>query len=294
VSAKRPFTLVLFALLAFLAYAQDSPPRVTVLPFEGTGFTKADAQALTLFFETALQNTGRCQIIEQTEVNKILKSHEYALKDFNDPTKAMEIGKLLPANHIVIGTFGTLGDKRYINVKLIDLTTGTIVAARNSTAATLDGLASGFAEMAGRMMGIEPSAAQPSERTQPSAGQPLIIKQASLNFFESANEPQPIGARAYAFSFPTMMTRFVYWELHLDIEPPSGPITFQADALILNPDGSILTRQTVPCRVDAGSLWFKCWMGWGNVNPNNWRPGTYTVNVSIGTQLIAAGFFDIY
>ncbi len=295
-SMRSRFVLaaLLFALLAGRMPAQEALPRVTVLPFEGTGFTKADAQALTLFFETALQNTGRCQIIEQTEVNKILKAHEYVLKDFNDPSKAIEIGKLLPANHIVVGTFGNLGGKRYVNVKLIDLKTGTIVAARNSTAATLDALTSGFEEMAGQMMGKPAAAVRPPERIETSPGRLPVIKQAILNFFESGSEAPPIGSRKYAVSFPALMTRFVNWELHMDIEPPSSSMSFEIETVFLNPDGSVLCKQPVTCRVDAGWAWFKAWHGWGNVNPNNWRQGTYTVMVNMGSHNIVNGFFDIW
>lgn len=292
--ARRLLAAMVIALFALSAQAQETQPRVTVLPFEGTGFTKADAQALTLFFETALQNTGRCQIIEQTEANKILKTHEYVLKDFNDPSKAIEIGKLLPANHIVVGTFGNLGGKRYVNVKLIDLKTGAIVGARNATATTLDALTSSFGEMAGQMMGAPPAAVRPPERIETSPGRLPVVKQAILNFFEGPQDPPPVGSRLYAVSFPTMMTRFVYWELSLDVAPPSSPIPFEVEAVFYTPEGSILSKQTVPCRLEAGSPGLKCWMGWGNVNPNNWRQGTYTVMVNMGSQNIVGGFFDIW
>ncbi len=281
------------ALACALAAAQAPQPRVTVLPFEGIGVARSDVQALTLFFETALQNTGRCQIIEQTEVDKILKSHQYVMSDFNDPTKAVEIGRLIPANHIVLGTVGTLAGKYYVNVKMIELRTGTNVGARNATAASLDQLSETLTDVAGQMMGA-PVAAPP----QPAPPRPWTIPGLSLlgvevKFFESGQGFPPIEQRFYATAFDGFAARYINWELQLKFATTQAPVDVPIDAHFYRSDGSLLAAQNVVGQIQAGGDWYAAWHGWGAPNPGFWTPGTYTLRLSVAGHPLASGIFVV-
>jgi len=282
---RRIAAAACLALAAALAAAQT--PRVTVLPFEGIDVGPGDLQALTLFFETALQNTGRCQIIEQTEVDKILKAHQYVLADFNDPTKAVAIGRLIPADHIVLGAAGRLGSKYYVNVKMIDLRTGTIVGARNATAETIDRLSASLGEVATAMMGLAPA------RSESAAPAGLAIREAALAFFESGPTVPPYGQRAYAASFESRFTRFINWELKLQFPATQAPLTIPVEVRFLRADGSVLTVQTLSGQVEAGWDWFACWNGWGAANTDNWARGTYTVQAFVHGSLAASATFSV-
>ena len=293
----RILAAVCFTLSCVLAAAQSTPPRVTVLPFEGIGVERQDVVALTLFFETALQNTGRCQIIEQTEVDKILKAHQYVMADFNDPDKAVKIGRLIPADHIVLGTVGTLGGRHYVNVKMINLSSGAIVEARNTTADSLEELSALLPEVAGHMTGapIRPAAppASPAVPDAPSVP-PLVIREASLLFFESGSDIPAYGQRVFASAFDTRFTRFVNWELTLRFDQVSEAMFVPVEVRYLRQDGSVQTTQNMQLQIGSGWDWGACWQGWGAATPNNWQPGTYTVEAYVSSRWVAGASFIVH
>jgi TolB-like protein len=288
----RILSALCFTLCCALAAAQSGQPRVTVLPFEGVGVAGEDVLALTLFFETALQNTGRCQIIEQTEVDKILKAHQYVLADFNDPDKAVQIGRLIPADHIVIGTVGILGGRRYVNVKMIDLSSGAIVGARNATADSLEQLSALLPEVAEQMTGAPPRAASPPA-SPPAAGAPLAIREATLLFFESGPDVPAYGERVFASAFDTRTTRFINWELTIWFEQVPAALTVPVEVRFLRYDGSVLTTQNMQFNIGAGWDWGACWQGWEAANPNNWPPGAYTVVAYVASRQVASAVFTV-
>jgi len=298
----RIFAAICFILSCTLASAQSAQQRVTVLPFEGVGVDQQDVLALTLFFETALQNTGRCQIIEQTEVDKILKAHQYVLADFNDPDKAVQIGKLIPADHIVLGTVGTLGGRHYVNVKMINLNSGAIVGARNATADSLEQLSSLLPEVAQQMTGAPasptpapaaaPPAAPPAAPGTPSSP-PLAIREASLLFFESGPDIPVYGQRVFASAFDTRSTRFINWELTLRFDKVSAEMTVPVEVRYLRYDGSVHTTQSMQFNIGAGWTWGACWKGWGAATPNNWPPGTYTVEAYVSSRRVTSAVFTV-
>jgi TolB-like protein len=286
-----------FTLSCVLAAAQSAQPRVTVLPFEGVAVEGQDVLALTLFFETALQNTGRCQIMEQTEVDKILKAHQYVLADFNDPDKAVEIGRLIPADHIVLGTVGILGGRHYVNVKMIDLRTGAIVGARNATADSLEELSALLPAVAEQMTGAPPSPA-PAPAAPPAAPPtaavpPLVIREASLLFFESGPDIPAFGQRVFASVFDTRYTHFINWELTLQFDQVSTEMTVPVEVRYLRYDGSVHTTQSMQFNIGAGWTWGACWKGWGAATPNNWPPGTYTVEAYVSSRRVTSASFIV-
>lgn len=315
----RAFSFLPLLLCAAIAAAAPGAgaeplPRVAVLPFEPGKLTASDAAALTLFAETALQNTGRCVIVEQSQVDKILKAHQYALADFNDPAKAVEIGKLVPADHIVLGTAGILAGKYFLNLKLVDLRTGTNEAARAATAASLEALAEAVGGLAAALVGGSPPRSAPPAAgaspgfvpgpapgvapsapglSPPQAAMPVILG-AGMGFFESGAGIPPLGSRTYSYAFPRGSARFINWEITIDVAPPSGPLSFPLSIVYRRPDGGVHASWEKEARLDRGSAWVKLWDGWGSAAPGTWAAGAYRVEAYSGGTLLAWAVFELY
>ncbi len=274
----------------------DGPLRIAVLPFEGDGLSAADARGLTLFFEAALQNTGLCELVEQTEVGRILKAHEFALSDFSDPDKAVAIGKLVPADTIAIGVAGTLGGKPYLNVKLIDLRTGTVVAARGVTAPDVAALAAELNALAAGVLGRPGSAAPeraPAPAAVPASDIPAVARY-MLAAYESGPGVPPPEARIYASTFDTSNTRFINWDLVLEFAPPVARyMELPLIATIYRSNGSVLPVQTMTAYLQAGWTWFRTGNGWGSPYTYNWAPDAYLIQISLGSRAVAQVRFDV-
>ncbi len=74
-------------------------------------------------------------VVERTEIEKLIKEQKLGASGFVDPDQAVAIGKMAGADSIVIGS-GALEDKsgdvlKYFTVKIIDLKSGSVVITAN-------------------------------------------------------------------------------------------------------------------------------------------------------------------
>lgn len=113
-----------FALIPSPSFCQSNLARIVVINFNYINVPKADAVAITGLFETALVKTKAYYVIEQNQVADILKTQEISLAFCTDEKCAIEVGKLLSAEQIVLGTLSYIGGKYILNVKIIDVLTG--------------------------------------------------------------------------------------------------------------------------------------------------------------------------
>ncbi len=121
--------ILIFSLFLTIQISAQEKPVIAVIPFDATGISNEDAFGLTLFFETALQNIIIFDIVEHMQVDKILEAQEYSLSDFTDQNAGIQIGQLLSANQIIIGTAGKIGEDYYLNIKIIDVQSGINISA---------------------------------------------------------------------------------------------------------------------------------------------------------------------
>ncbi len=77
-------------------------------------------------FEIA--NLGTLKVIERDNFNKILEEQKLALSDLMDTENAIEIGKLLTANHILTGSVIEMPGSVVIFGRIIDVETAEILS----------------------------------------------------------------------------------------------------------------------------------------------------------------------
>ena len=104
------------------------------------GVSENDAIIITGLFETALVKTESFEIIEQNQIESIMEAQAYSLGGCTDESCAIEVGKLLSAEQIILGDLSAIGSKIILNAKIIDVELG-----RNIKADTVD--AQGMEEM---------------------------------------------------------------------------------------------------------------------------------------------------
>ena len=126
---KKFFSFIMLVVFCTSAFSQDSAPRVAVLPFNHINVSESEALVITGLFETALVKTEAFNVIEQTQVGQILDAQKFSLTGCTDESCAVEVGKLLSAEQILIGTLSALDGKFILIAKVIDVTTGRNVKA---------------------------------------------------------------------------------------------------------------------------------------------------------------------
>jgi len=115
-----------------------SDSRIAVVGIKTEDDQEKTAAALVSFVIDAFVNVGIGKIMERQDISKILEEYEFQREDITDQSTAIEIGRLAGADVISIGALYKVGSKHYLNIKLISVKTGEIMASSVATAETED------------------------------------------------------------------------------------------------------------------------------------------------------------
>lgn len=106
----------------------DSRPLLAVLPFEGK---KVDADEVAIISEALasdLMRTGRVRVMERGQMDKILKEQGLQSSGLCDGGEcAVEMGRLLGIDQMVVGSVGQLGRTYIISARLVSVATGEVI-----------------------------------------------------------------------------------------------------------------------------------------------------------------------
>lgn len=126
------FVLGLAMPLASLADFQKNKVAVLDFQLQGDGFETEDmGRIVAEWFVTALVRTGRFDVVERALLEKIISEHKLSLSGIVDEKTASDMGKLLGVKVIISGSVLKLHDVLEVNARIIDVETGSIIAAEN-------------------------------------------------------------------------------------------------------------------------------------------------------------------
>jgi TolB-like protein len=121
------------------------PIRLAVLPFSYNGSKESYKDLVNGFAQmmiSSLQSTESIQILERVDLVKVTNELSLQNKATIDQTTAVQIGKLIGANRIILGSFFEIMGQFRVDAKLICVETGEILASYGKT-----GKASEFVRM---------------------------------------------------------------------------------------------------------------------------------------------------
>ncbi|MBN1347747.1 MAG: tetratricopeptide repeat protein [Phycisphaerae bacterium] len=116
-SARKP------AMIAVLTFKNLKADKQTDWVGEGA------AETLT----TQLTGVPQLIVIERTQVKQVLDEQDFQKTDVANPDSAVEVGKVLGAERIVIGTFASEGGSILFNVRVVDVKTAVVLSAVSLT-----------------------------------------------------------------------------------------------------------------------------------------------------------------
>jgi len=149
--ANRIITSIV-ALCALLTFS--SPPdscadfkktKIAVLDFvlKGDAFTTQDMGGIVAeWFTTSLVQDGRFEVVERALLQKIVEEQKLGMTGLIDESSTTEIGKILGVKTIITGSVLQLGRNIEVNARIINVRTGSIVAAENVRSTTRENLRS--------------------------------------------------------------------------------------------------------------------------------------------------------
>ena len=101
---------------------------IAVLDFDAYGVSESEARVLTNRLGTHLFQVGQYQVIERGQMQQILQEQEF--QDYLGCASnecAVEVGQLLGCEHMLAGSFGKIGSVYTIDMRIIDVASGSIL-----------------------------------------------------------------------------------------------------------------------------------------------------------------------
>jgi len=120
--------------------AENSKMRIAILDFQPKNVSKETADMVTDLIRIEMLNTGVFKIIERGEMDAILKEQEFQLSGCVETECAVEAGRLLSANKILVGNIGKLGTAYIISARIVDVEEAEMQFGEKASSYTEEGL----------------------------------------------------------------------------------------------------------------------------------------------------------
>ncbi len=121
---------------------------IAVIDFKADGVSYQEARKVSEWLRTELINTGQFQVIERSAMDAILKEQAFNMTGCTDTSCAVQVGKLLSARKMLVGSVEVWKNKVFINGRIIDVEKGVAEFAHKETVASLNELDVGAANFA--------------------------------------------------------------------------------------------------------------------------------------------------
>ena len=168
---KKLFSLCLICLLAVSAMAQ----RAAVMEFKaGVDITQADVDGISGIFTTYFRPAGYT-MIERTQIDRIIEEQRLQRSTLTE-SQMVRVGQLLNLSKIVIGDVNIVMGQYNVDVRVINVESGTIAATEGATFAgssyreTMKSLAQKLAGQiaigAGPTVSAQPTPSAPTPKTR--------------------------------------------------------------------------------------------------------------------------------
>lgn len=117
-------------------YLSEEKVRLAVMDLEALGLDESIALTISDLLRTELFKTELFILIERKEMQEILKEQEFQVSGCAETECAVQLGRLLSAHKVLVGTLSKLGDVYILNARMVDVETGEMEFGEKVTART--------------------------------------------------------------------------------------------------------------------------------------------------------------
>ena len=161
---------VLF-LSCFPVFSEESKPIITVLDMKTEDVSKSEMNIIINRLSSALFQTDKYTVIDVSQREQILKELEFSLSGCSDDSCMLEVGKMLSAESIVVGSLGRIGSRIAVSIKMLETETGRTLSTADDIYNDINELVDGVPELAAKLAGLKEnnfaSGSKPPEKKAP-------------------------------------------------------------------------------------------------------------------------------
>lgn len=123
--------LIIAALVLVCGFAESAPKSMAVATFDinNNAVSKDDAEAVTELYIAELVSSGKVDIVDRNNFNKLLKEMQFQTSDWANSEKTVKLGTATGAQVISRGQIIKLGSKMYLSATVIDVNTAGVVSS---------------------------------------------------------------------------------------------------------------------------------------------------------------------
>jgi len=130
------YRILLFVLLATSLFARE---YIAIVDFEGIDVSENQARALTQRLTSEMIALEVYQVLERSEMKRLLDEQKFQYSGCVDMKCAVEIGKMIGAKYMVVGSISNIGSTYSIDARLINVETSeSYVSAKYDSSDEID------------------------------------------------------------------------------------------------------------------------------------------------------------
>ena len=123
--------LIILLLIVGCVFARE---YIAIIDFEGIGVNNDEARALTQRLTSELITLQVYQVVERSEMKRLLDEQKFQYSGCVDTKCAVEIGKMIGAKYMVVGSISKIDDVYTIDTRLINVESSEAYASGQYTA----------------------------------------------------------------------------------------------------------------------------------------------------------------
>ena len=116
--------------------------KIAVMNLDPKNTTEDTASLISDMLRNDMFEMGKYSVVERSSIDKIIKEQSLQKSGCSSTECAVEVGRLLNVQQILIGTVGRLGEQYLITVRLVDVETGELLSTASDNCYTESDLAS--------------------------------------------------------------------------------------------------------------------------------------------------------
>jgi TolB-like protein len=126
-------------------------------------------KAITAMLVTEFSNREGIQVIERAQLNDMLREQDLVLSGRVDESSAIEIGKLLGAQYVLLGQASSIVDNLRMDIRAVDVETSEIVAVlkKSDRTSELLSVVVALADEFGQQLNLVPPSNRPAIESIP-------------------------------------------------------------------------------------------------------------------------------
>ncbi|MBN1897364.1 MAG: hypothetical protein JW827_01185 [Spirochaetes bacterium] len=146
------FSCIIMIFFIVTSFDAQAKIRLAILDLKPVNLEPQTAVTISDLLRTEVFNTKYFIVPERSEMMTVLKEHELMASGMMDTKKALNTGKMLSAEKVLIGTVSRLGESFIINVRVVDVELGIIDFALKQIVEKEELMAAGCEMMAANLV----------------------------------------------------------------------------------------------------------------------------------------------